>query len=106
MRVLLQAASQEIQNLPRGRLRQQRPVRLALENGGQRVAHCLGWKGHPSGQALVKYTTERPDVCTLVKWLASRLLWAHVSGRAQKDCSTGASFGQHRSPWNSAKLVT
>ena len=66
-----------------GQRRQSRPVGLAAQNGGQRVAHVLTLERAAARQHLVEDAAERPDVRTDIDGLALRLLRRHVGRGAE-----------------------
>ena len=83
--VPLQRPFEQRPNRRRSLARQRRPVRIALEHGGQRFGHLLALEGAPSGEHLVEHAPERPDVAALVRRAALGLLRAHVGRRPEDD---------------------
>ena len=91
--ILLEAALQQPSNRWWSGLWKDRPVRVALENGGNRVRHRLAGECPAARQHLVQDATECPDVGPLVNELAACLLGAHVTRRAQNQAITRVAGG-------------
>ena len=73
-----------------------RPIRLALQHRRDRARQILARKRPLPGEQLVQQATERPDVGPLIDGFATRLLGAHVRGRADDLSGHGLESG-HRS---------
>ena len=58
------------------------PIRLALQHRCDRARQIVTKKRPPPGQQLVQQATESPDVGPLIDGFPTRLLGAHVRGRA------------------------
>ena len=57
-------------------LREQREIRIALQDLGERRRQVVGVERAPAGQHLEQHAAERPDVGAPVDGLAARLLRA------------------------------
>ena len=75
--VLLEASAQQLAHARGNPRRENRPVRLVLEDRGDRVGDRLAREGPASRQHLEEDAAERPDVGAPVGLLAARLLGAH-----------------------------
>ena len=95
--ILGQAAEQEATNGCGRRGREHRPVWLALENFRNRVRDRVTRKGETAGQHLVEHAPEGPDVAPFVDPVTTRLLGAHVGGRA-KIAPSRDSLSSRREP--------
>ena len=84
-RILLEAAPQQPPESTRRAGRKRRPVRLALEHGGDGVRDRRARERLASRQHLVEDAAEGPDVGALVDRRAPRLFGAHECGRAEHD---------------------
>ena len=77
-----QAAAQQRANRGRHLRRQQRPVGLARQNGGENLPDVSARERSPPGQHLEQDAPERPHVAALVGCFPAHLLGRHVGGRA------------------------
>ena len=80
-RILIEAAQQQPADGGRCDRRQQAPVGVVFEDGGDRVGTGFAAKWRPSRQHFVEHAPERPDVGPLVDRLPTGLLGTHVGGR-------------------------
>src|SRR4029453_19500784 len=78
--VSLQTVTLQFPDSRRRRRWQPAPVRLPLENSGQRLGERLPAEDRLSGEHLVQDATERPHVGACVDGKTTRLLGAHVRG--------------------------
>ena len=76
--------------------RQLRPVRLALQDLGERVRHGGAHERAAAGEHLVQHAAEGPDVRSLVDGAALRLLRRHVGGGSQDHARERAPVHQRR----------
>ena len=82
-RVLLQAAPKQVPHHPRSRRREGTPLRLALEDLGDRRRRGIGGKCFVPRQHLEQHAAKGPDVGAGIDRQPPRLLGAHVGRRAQ-----------------------
>src|SRR5215831_5988579 len=71
--VLGQTSPQQPANRDGRRITELLPVGLAFDDRGERVDHRVATEGAPPAEHLVEHATERPDVCTRVDRLPTRL---------------------------------
>ena len=88
-RVLLET---EIERAPHRRRepgRQRSHIGVALEHMCERGGNILSAESEPPRQHFVEHAREGPDVGALINRFATRLLRAHVRGRAEHDAGLG-----------------
>src|SRR5262245_52029290 len=71
--VLRETSTKQPANPRRGPGRQRPKIRLALEDGGERLGYVVTRKCASAGKHLVQHTPERPEVAPLVRRFALRL---------------------------------
>ena len=82
--ILRQASPEQSPNAGRHRFGQHAPIRLVLEDGGDRVRRRGPAERRPAGQHLVEHAAEGPDVGARIRLEPARLLRRHV-GRGADD---------------------
>ncbi len=85
VRILLQAAAEEVPDSQRRVGRQSIPVRVGREDGRENVGDGLPRERALAAQELVHDAAERPDVRSLVHGLAPRLFGAHELRGSEDD---------------------
>ena len=94
--ILFETPLQQSPNAWRAFGRQRLPVRLALENRGDRVGDGVAGERRAAGEHFVEHAAERPDVRPPVERLATRLFRAHVGRGAQDRPLADIGRGQRR----------
>ena len=96
LRILSQAPRQQSANTDRRGRRKHTPIRIAQNNGRERVGHVVAGKCASAGEHLVDDTAEGPDVGAPIDVATLRLLGRHVSGRAENEAGLRHRRRDHR----------
>ena len=69
--------------------------RRSVNDGRQEVDVRVARKGSVAREQLVQHHAERKDVALCVEWFSRRLLWRHVSNRAEHNTCPCVACGPH-----------
>jgi hypothetical protein len=95
-RILFETSSEQVLDFERGLGWKGGPIRLAIEDGDDRIGRGLARKRAATGQHLVQHRPKRPDIGPLVDRPTPRLLRRHVRRRPEQDAIHGRSDHRRR----------